>query len=100
MMADGPPIFIIYVFEIPTNLILTWKIFILQRFQLISSAVKIIRIGINKFGVSSSPSRLRPSVRVGGERCDWHSIVPAEREEHVEKYYGDVEENDQGKQGI
>ena len=76
-------------------LILTWKSFILQRLHLISSAVKIIRVGINKFGVSSFPSRLRPSLRVGGECCDGHSIVPAEREEHVEEYHGDVEENDQ-----
>ena len=65
----------------------------LQRFQLISSAVKIVRIGINKFGVSSFPSRPRTSLRVGGECCDWHSVVPAKCEEHVEKYYGDVEEN-------
>ena len=85
----------------PTHLSLTrWRIFILQRFQLISSAVKIIRIGINKSGVSSFPSRLRSPLREGGKCCDWHSVIPTEGEEHVEKYDGDVEENDQGKQGI
>ena len=85
----------------PANLSLTrWKIFILQRFLLISSAVKIIRIGINKSGVSSFLFCLRSSLRVGGECGDWHSVIPTEREEHVEKYDGDVEENDQGKQGV
>ena len=61
--------------------------------------MKIIWIRINKPLVRPSPSPAGP-LGEGGEGRNWHSVVPTEGEEHVEKYHGDVDENNKREKWI